>query len=272
MFNFKYNIRVNLRMSFKKISLILIIFFCLILGVSTVCAANETDVSPETTVEDNADTVVSNEDTLNTINTQKDPVKKVKKIKTDTDADEVMVNHGKKDYFKVEVKNDKTDKPVKNIKLNLKLVSKSKTKNYIVKTNSKGIAKFNTKNLGLGLYKVTVTSLDDKYTVKEKSKIIVSKMKTATVKINSKKTVGKKATIKSYIRKTYDDNEIKLKASQSIKIMKAKFYFKNIHTGKIVVKYDSSDFDNGRWELPDEDYSPYKYTPVKVKVWYLSAK
>ena len=58
------------------------------------------------------------------------------------------------------------------------------------------------------------------------------------------------------------------KKSKHTIISKAKFYFKNTYTGKVVTKVDYCDFDDGRWEMPEEDY-PNRFTLLKVKVWYL---
>ena len=69
--------------------------------------------------------------------------------------------------FKVTVKNKKTNKAIKNLELKIKISDKV----YTVKTNSKGVAKFNTKDLGIGSYDVKVYSANNKYHVLAKSKI-----------------------------------------------------------------------------------------------------
>ncbi len=71
-----------------------------------------------------------------------------------------------------------------------------------------------------------------------------------------------------------DEKEAKVvykKTPKYTKVVKAVFYLKNKKTGKIIKKTDSAEFDDGRWDLPDKDFSK-KYTLVKVKVWYLSSK
>ena len=56
------------------------------------------------------------------------------------------------------------------------------------------------------------------------------------------------------------------------KILKAKFYYKNKFNGKVITEMDSAEFDNGRWELPNEDYNPQFYTLTKVEVEYVASK
>ena len=187
-----------------------------------------------------------------------------------------MAIKGKNSFFKVKVENEKTDKPIKNLKLNVKVISKSKSKVFVIKTNSKGIAKLNTKSLGLGDHKVIITSADVKYKISKKSKIYIGKNHVTTMKINSKKVLSNKDTIKTYIKNDDEDKEIKFKVIKGnsvakTKIYKVKFYFKNKYTGRTVVKTDYYDYDHGKWECPNEDYHPHKYTPLKLKVWYLTA-
>jgi hypothetical protein len=48
-----------------------------------------------------------------------------------------------------------------------------KVKKYIVKTNKKGIATINTKNLKRGSHKVVITSKNSNYDVYKKLKIVI---------------------------------------------------------------------------------------------------
>ncbi len=69
-----------------------------------------------------------------------------------------------------------------------------------------------------------------------------------------------------------DEKEAKVifkKTPKHTKLLKAKFYLKNKYTGRIIVKVDNVEFDDGRWEVPSEDFS-YRYTLDKVKVLYVS--
>ena len=74
-----------------------------------------------------------------------------------------------KKYFKVSVKHKTTKKPVKSTWINLKIDKKT----FKVKTNSKGIAKFNTKKLSAGKHKVTITSGNSNYKMSGKSTITI---------------------------------------------------------------------------------------------------
>jgi len=98
---------------------------------------------------------------------------KIKPAKTTTKAPKVSHKYKKSKYFKVSVKLNK--KAVKKIKINLKIYTGKKSKNYIVKTDSKGIAKFNTKNLKIGKHKVVITSKNGNYIINAKSQITIKR-------------------------------------------------------------------------------------------------
>lgn len=80
-------------------------------------------------------------------------------------------------YFKVTVK--KNGKAVKNLKLNLKIYTGSKYKNYAIKTNKNGVAKISTKKFKVGSHKVKITSKNSKYKVSKTSKIVIKKKSTS---------------------------------------------------------------------------------------------
>ena len=100
---------------------------------------------------------------------------KVSKAKTTVKAPKVTVKAKKSKFFKVTVKNQATKKAVSNLKIALKIYTGKKYKTYTVKTNSKGVAQFNTKSLSIGSHRVVVSSGDNKYTVSAKSTITVKK-------------------------------------------------------------------------------------------------
>lgn len=260
-------------MNFKKITIFSLIIFSLILCIGIVSAAENTSSIDDIQVAD-----INNQSqdvqTQEVVKTKETKPKVTKKIKTDVDADQVSVVYKKNNYFKVKVEDDKKDKPVSKINIKLKIYTGSKSKTYTVKTNSKGIAKFNTKNLKLGSHKVVITSGDDKYTIKKSSKIFVGKLHKKVMKVNTVKTLKNKDKIKVYVKHKSDEKEVKVKfkgKTKYTKILKVKFYFKNKYTGKIKTKIDYAEFEDGKWEWPDEDCS-YKYVPIKVKVWYVTSK
>lgn len=93
----------------------------------------------------------------------------VTKIPTVVKAPKVTFKHKKSKYFKITVKANK--KPLKKIVLKVKIGKKT----YKIKTNSKGIAKFNTKKLKVGKYKVSITSTSKIYKISAKSQIRIKK-------------------------------------------------------------------------------------------------
>ncbi len=97
----------------------------------------------------------------------------IKKAKTKVYAPKITTKYKKSKKFKIEVKDKATRKAVKHVKLSVKIGSKK----YTLKTNSKGVASFKTKNLGPGTYKVTIKSKNSNYKIKGKSKIIIKAAK-----------------------------------------------------------------------------------------------
>ncbi|WP_407392183.1 right-handed parallel beta-helix repeat-containing protein [Methanobrevibacter sp.] len=96
---------------------------------------------------------------------------KITKAKAVVKAPKVTNKYKKSAYFKVTVKNKVTKKAAGKAVLNLKIGKKT----YKVKTNKKGIAKFNTKNLKVGTYKVKITSGDGNYKISAKSTIKIKR-------------------------------------------------------------------------------------------------
>ena len=96
------------------------------------------------------------------------------KIKTSVQADEKAVKYKKSSYFKIKLQ-DKNKTLLKNVKLKVTVKSGNKIKVFNIKTNSKGIAQFNTKGLKVGKYSVNITADDDNYTMTKTSKIFVGK-------------------------------------------------------------------------------------------------
>ena len=86
-------------------------------------------------------------------------------------APKVKFKYKKSKYFKVTVKNKKTKKGIKNLRIKLKVFTGKKHKVYKIKTNKKGVAKFNTKKLKRGKHKVIITSANKNYYIYKKSLI-----------------------------------------------------------------------------------------------------
>lgn len=94
---------------------------------------------------------------------------KVSKAKTIIKAPKLTAKYKKSKYFKISVKNKATKKAAKNLVLKVKIDKKT----YKIKTNSKGIAKLNTKILKYGKHKVSITSANANYNVQAKSLITI---------------------------------------------------------------------------------------------------
>lgn len=302
-----YHIKGRLIMNIKRISIVFAVLLCLFITMSAISATsdlNSTSISDSseeisndsgtiseviTNLENSTNDVSDNTNSSSTVkdeskenttstNTQTKPQpvvskpKPVKKIATKTEADIVAFKYKSNNYFKVEVEDRYDDDiPIKNVKVKLKIYTGSKSKTYIVKTNSRGIAKFNTKDLKPGSHKVVITSADERYKISKVSKIIIGKQYSTVLKPKSSKVLKTKDKIALKYRNDFDEKEVKVifkKKSKHTIITKAIFYFKNKYTGKVVTKVDNCDFDDGRWEMPEEDY-PNRYALLKVKVVYL---
>lgn len=100
---------------------------------------------------------------------------KVAKAKTTVKAPKVTNKYKKSKYFTVTIKNKATKKVVKSIKVKVKVYTGKKYKTYTIKTNSKGVAKLNTKKLKVGSHKVVIYSGNAKYTISAKSTIKIKR-------------------------------------------------------------------------------------------------
>lgn len=96
-------------------------------------------------------------------------IDKLIKIQTKVKAPKLTLNLNESNLFKATVKDKKTNKIIKGLKLKIKVGHKT----YAVKTNSKGVAKLNVSSLNSGKYNVLLYSADIKYYVQAKSKIII---------------------------------------------------------------------------------------------------
>ena len=93
----------------------------------------------------------------------------IKKAPAKLTPKKLTAKKGVKKYFKVTVKNTKTKKVIKGVKVKIKVYTGKKYKTYSVKTNSKGIANLNVKSLKVGSHKVVV-SFANKYVVAKAAK------------------------------------------------------------------------------------------------------
>ena len=93
----------------------------------------------------------------------------IKKAPTKLIPKKLTAKKGAKSYFKVTIKNSKTKKVIKGVKVKIKVYTGKKAKTYTAKTNSKGIAQISTSKLKLGKHKVIVTSAN-KYCVAKQAR------------------------------------------------------------------------------------------------------
>jgi len=98
---------------------------------------------------------------------------KVAKAKTTVTAPKVTAKVKKSKFFKLTVKNKSTKKAVKNIKVKIKVYIGKKYKTFTAKTDSKGVAKINTKSLKVGKHKVVIYSGNSKYAISKTSSIVI---------------------------------------------------------------------------------------------------
>ena len=98
----------------------------------------------------------------------------IKKAPTKLTPKKLTAKKGVKKYFQVTVKNIKTKKVIKGVKIKIKVFTGKKYKAYTVKTNSKGIANLNVKSIKVGTHKVIVSSAN---------KYCVAKTARSTIKI-----------------------------------------------------------------------------------------
>ena len=190
-------------------------------------------------------------------------------------TDCAMVSYKKSVNFEIKI-NDKYNYPIKNFKFKIKVYTGSKYKSYTLKTNSKGIAKFNTKILNLGVHKVVIKSSEKNYYFSKQVKIYVYKYapstkvttKAVTVKYKKEscfnvkvltnlnkavKNINLKISTKSYNQhktlniKTDEEGIAKLNTktlavgTHSVTIKSSSAKYKFIKYSKIIVKKTNSE-------------------------------
>ena len=114
-------------------------------------------------------------------------IDKLFKAQTKLSVKNITGNLNQSKYFKLTLKDKKTEKVLKNVKVNLRIYTGKTYKNYVVKTDKNGMAKFNAKVLKVGSHKVLISPKNHKYIISGKSTIVIKKVvpKTGTAKINS---------------------------------------------------------------------------------------
>ncbi len=233
----------------------------------------------------NSNSTAETNDTNATSNTTVPTPQKVNKKTVNAFCSNAFIQKSNK-YFTVKLftYNEKTNKLTyyKNVKITVKVKIGSTTKTYNVKTNSKGEAKIlNVKNLKAGLYTLSVASNDDRYTIKEKGYIGIfnKKQYSLPLKMNTRKKIRGDYLEAFYLNKNsvypkgayVDEYNAKNPQNKPSKlfIMKAKFFFKNKKTGKIISKTVKTKADKVYgWVYPYHKLIK-GYIPLKATVWYV---
>lgn len=94
-------------------------------------------------------------------------IDKLIKTQTNVKAPKLYKYLNESKTFNVTVKDKKTKKPIKKLKLKIKIADKV----YTIRTDSKGVARLNTDSLDVGKYAVVIYSANNKYFVSAKSTI-----------------------------------------------------------------------------------------------------
>lgn len=97
----------------------------------------------------------------------------IKKAPTIAKASSVSAKYKKSKYLKISVKDKHHNTALKNIKVKVKVFTGKKSKTYTVKTNKKGVAKFNTKSISRGAHNVVISSGNSNYKISAKSTITI---------------------------------------------------------------------------------------------------
>ena len=139
----------------------------------------------------------------------------------------LSTSFGAKKYFQIKVINSKTKNGIGGVKLLIKVYSKGKVKKIYRTTNSKGIAKFNTAKLNVGIHKVKVREL---------SKAVSAKAKTSKIKVKKAPTTFLDEVGAVYIKKSgiYDIAVFNKNTEKSIKGVKLTV---KVFTGKGINTY-----------------------------------
>ena len=103
-------------------------------------------------------------------------IDKLFKTPTKISARNISADFNQSKYFTLNLKDKKAKKTLKNVKVNLRIYTGKGYKNYVVKTDKNGIAKFNTRNLKAGFHRVILSPANHKYMISGKSSINIKKI------------------------------------------------------------------------------------------------
>ena len=201
-------------------------------------------------------------------------------------APAVKFKKGAKKYFKITLKYK--NKALKNFKFKIKVYTDGAYKTYTLKTNKKGVAKFNTKKLLYGTHKIVIYSINSNYKISKTSKVKITqkRMHKASIKFNydndidqfnGHKSIGKKdiiwvnfcpgyspqAGISDGVH-VYGSGKNGLKCSYH-KIIKVVVQYKNYYNGKVIIKNYKPNKQGSVSKV-----APTNCNPTKAIVYYKS--
>lgn len=117
---------------------------------------------------------------------------KIKNAPATIKLKKLTTSFGAKKYFHIKVTNSKTKHAIGGVKLLVKVYTNGKSKKIRITTNSKGIARFSTAKLGVGVHKIKVS---------EVSNLISAKAKTGQIKVKKAPTTFLDEVGATYIKK-----------------------------------------------------------------------
>lgn len=247
-------------LNLKQFSLIFLVLCALLLSISAISAAdNSTDEvvgeAEDVQLEQNSidtpiltnetSTQTTDKNTADSTSTTNSTVKKLK-----ASAPVVYNTYKKKGTFKITIK-DSNKKPMKKVKIKVKVYTGKKSKTYTLTTDKKGVATLSTKTLKKGTHKVVMSSADKRYTLSKKSYIHIGVKKTLTLKIGKTKDFKngdyfrffKETKNGQYNKGVYVENlriyKGNLDGPKTHHLVKVKYTFKNIR-GMTITKTSTS--------------------------------
>ena len=103
-------------------------------------------------------------------------IDKIIKTPTKLYVKNFTADYNQSKYFKLTLKNKKTKNVLKNVRVKLRIYTGKKYKDYYVKTDVNGIAKFNTNILKIGNHKVLISPGNNKYLISGKIFILINEL------------------------------------------------------------------------------------------------
>lgn len=289
-------------MNNKKILIILSVLALTFLFVGAVSAADNTtkdtvkikekENTNEKTI---SETQIQSTNNNAISNTKKEDESKVNSIQTENTNKQhkhkVLINAPAKNFkyksnshFKISLKDSNTHNPIKNKKVKIKISFGKTAKSKYYTTNSQGLISLNTKNLKIGVYKVTISipKSKDTYATSKNTKIIITQYYTKTVKLQIARTTPEIRPCKlktgvllcayyapdnsgQFNRGIYIGTQFfGYKTVDNTKLLRAQITFKG--NGKTISKvYKKTSICGCNFCTIS---IPRGYTPIKAEVWY----